>query len=614
MLKSLGKWRGRRGRPRPGLEVLEDRLALSGGFHPGPWPGDAFVTAGSLEPPDQAVYLRWAQPGGLGTPITITYSYANLLDGGMHGVSPAQLKAAVQEALGRWAAVAPLDFVELPDRGPPPSSSGANYDGTGDPMIRFGHLTIDGPGNTLGYGYYPGPPQVGLAGDVDFDDSENWSVNPAAGTDFLEVCLHEIGHALGMAHELPPAAGGVNAIMNPDYVGRFHGLGTSFLYQDDINGIESLYGAGAGYVAPLSSTGGVIAPPFVVQGSTLYVNGTTGNDVFVFAPGAGSDTVTLNGIGYLVDPGTIHAIVFTGNGGTDVAQLYAGTSATLTLGPHAGTLTGSNYQVTLSGVTTVYATGGPGDVAGLLDSPAGDRLVGTPGYTFLYGPGFSNQVYGFGKVYGYATAGGTDLAHLYTGAGSNTLVGTPGYSVLSGAGYYEYVWGFRTVITSAVPGGVSVAQLYGSAGSDTLLAAPTSTVLYGPGFSQELFGFQAVYASAVPGGNDVAYLYGGYGVNTLVATPGQTYLYGGGYSNQVYGYRAVYAFAMRGSPTSAYLYDGPGGNTFYGGGNNGTLVGAGYLYSANDFAAVTILGTPGRGDHKSVGAIDYLFGALGTWL
>jgi hypothetical protein len=233
------------------LESLEDRVVPSSSPFAGYAPTwDAYVLAGQDGNPSGPTF-HWSQPGGRGTPITITYSYSNLLDGGMNGVTVAQLKAAVQEALSRWAAVAPLNFVEVPDSGPAPSQ--VEYNGTGKPMIRFGHKHIDGPYNVLGYGYYPGPTSSGLAGDITFDDSENWSVNPANGIDFIEVAEHEIGHAIGMAHEPPPSQGGVNAIMNPIYGGRFHGPGTSFLFQDDINGIQALYGAGHGSVKPLGS-------------------------------------------------------------------------------------------------------------------------------------------------------------------------------------------------------------------------------------------------------------------------------------------------------------------------------------------------------------------------
>jgi hypothetical protein len=244
-----------------GVETLEDRLALSGAL-PGP-PVDAYVLAGQDSDPPGLIY-RWGQLGGPGSHITLTYSYSNLLDGSLGGgLSPATIKAAIEEALSRWAAVAPIDFVEVPDSGPPPSAT--DYDPSGKPVIRFGDRPIDGPYNILGYGYYPGA--TGLAGDIQFDSSENWSVNPAQGIDLLEVAEHEIGHALGMAHEPAPAQGGVNAIMNPVYVGRFHGLGTSFLYQDDVNGIQALYGAGTGSVQTLAES----SPPLPADKIQPYV-------------------------------------------------------------------------------------------------------------------------------------------------------------------------------------------------------------------------------------------------------------------------------------------------------------------------------------------------------
>jgi hypothetical protein len=224
---------------------------------------DAFVFAGQDTDPTGPIY-RWSQPGGPGSHITITYSFSNLLDGSLgSGLSPAAIRSAIQEALSRWAAVAPIDFVEVADNGPAPSNT--DYDPAGKPVIRFGDRPIDGPYNILAYGYYPGA--TGLAGDIQFDTSENWSVNPANGIDLVEVAEHEIGHALGLAHEPAPADGGVDAIMNPIYVGRFHGLGTSFLYQDDISGIQALYGAGTGSVQPLVS----ISPPLPADRIGPYV-------------------------------------------------------------------------------------------------------------------------------------------------------------------------------------------------------------------------------------------------------------------------------------------------------------------------------------------------------
>jgi hypothetical protein len=55
----------------------------------------------------------WPQPGGLGTPVNVTYSYPNLFDGGMVGVSNFTMLQAVEEALSLWARYAPFTFREV---------------------------------------------------------------------------------------------------------------------------------------------------------------------------------------------------------------------------------------------------------------------------------------------------------------------------------------------------------------------------------------------------------------------------------------------------------------------------------------------------------------------
>jgi hypothetical protein len=185
---------------------------------------------------------KWPQPGGLGTPVAIFYSYSNLLDGGMQGLTNLQLRAAVEEALDVWAAESPLIFTEIPDAGPLPTAGDNNYAAAGTPNLRFGHHPIDGGSGVLAHAYYPTSTTTsGIAGDLHFDEAEIWDVEPGAGKiDFLEVCLHEIGHTLGLAHETPPPT----AVMNPYYAGRFDGLGTAFLFQDDIDGIQAIYVTG----------------------------------------------------------------------------------------------------------------------------------------------------------------------------------------------------------------------------------------------------------------------------------------------------------------------------------------------------------------------------------
>jgi len=195
---------------------------------------------------------KWSQPGGLGTPVTITYSYSNLLDGGLRGgLTADQLRAAVEEALGLWAQVAPLNFVEMVDNGP--AVSDGSYFGSGYPQIRIGHEYIDGStgANVLAHAWFP--TGGGLAGDVHLDNANTWKLGPNGGIDVIEVLAHELGHALGLDHQ---PTSGASAIMNPYYGGRFTtGLGSSYLLEDDIAGIRAIYGFGTGSVIPLDSPG-----------------------------------------------------------------------------------------------------------------------------------------------------------------------------------------------------------------------------------------------------------------------------------------------------------------------------------------------------------------------
>lgn len=191
-----------------------------------------------------AIVSTWSQPAGLGTPVTLTYSYSNLLDGGIVGLTSTQTVSFVEEALGLWATYAPLHFVEVADSGPAPSDTA--YAAGGHPLLRLGYHMLSG---AYAHAYYPAA--TGLAGDVHMDLGTNWS---APGL-FLEVFAHEIGHSLGLAHSevftLPVGHSGglAGPIMCAVCLHDFSAGG--YLYQDDVVGIRAAYGSGVGSVTPL---------------------------------------------------------------------------------------------------------------------------------------------------------------------------------------------------------------------------------------------------------------------------------------------------------------------------------------------------------------------------
>jgi hypothetical protein len=203
------------------------------------------------------VSIGWAQPGGAGSPVDVTYSYANLLDSGFNTtLGSAELRRATELALGVWARYVPLHFVEVPDSGPVPSDR--EYGG-GFPDIRLGYQPRLNQGSAA-LAYFPneraGWEAAGLAGDIHFSNdlsafhASTWghALDGATALDFFSVALHEIGHALGVPHIFDEPA-----IMSGSLVTVFSRSENADLQPADITAIRALYGSGTGSVEALTT-------------------------------------------------------------------------------------------------------------------------------------------------------------------------------------------------------------------------------------------------------------------------------------------------------------------------------------------------------------------------
>lgn len=82
--------------------------------------------------------------------------------------------------------------------------------------------------NVLAHAWGPGHDPKNLAGDVHFDEDDDWKNYNA----LLGVAVHELGHVMGLGHSTDDTS-----IMYPVYRADVIELG-----QDDINGIKEVYG------------------------------------------------------------------------------------------------------------------------------------------------------------------------------------------------------------------------------------------------------------------------------------------------------------------------------------------------------------------------------------
>ncbi|KAI3853530.1 hypothetical protein MKX03_017261 [Papaver bracteatum] len=138
-------------------------------------------------------------------------------------VDSATLQSACVRDLSSWEAVSNFRF-RVP----------TSFREINDIMMGFHRLShgdgnpFDGPLGVLGHASGPD------GGEAHLDADENWSTNPDQSMIDLEtLCLHELGHVLGLGH-----SSDTNAVM-------FSGIGGGQLKRtptaDDINGISALY-------------------------------------------------------------------------------------------------------------------------------------------------------------------------------------------------------------------------------------------------------------------------------------------------------------------------------------------------------------------------------------
>ena len=159
---------------------------------------------------------------------------------------PASFLAVISSAFSEWSLYANIQFQEVAS--------------TASSQIDFSLGAIDGLNNVLGQASYFYSGTQLTSASIEFDSGEGWHVAGSqivsnGSVNLFEVALHEIGHAIGLAHyNAAPAV--MNAYLDP---------AVTELRQPDIDGAQAIYGD-----APASNLFGSTIHDTVSAGGQVY--------------------------------------------------------------------------------------------------------------------------------------------------------------------------------------------------------------------------------------------------------------------------------------------------------------------------------------------------------
>ena len=462
-------------------------------------PQEASTVAGPSDDPAANSLIsgtRWQPDHGGG--VTITYSFAsqssvwrdgygNDEPGSWAGDFSQAEEAVVRKALGAWAAVADIRFVEVAD----------DQATSGD--IRFGRSLLP----STAWAYLPG--DAAENGDVWLGQQRFPSIEQADIVDWVYApgswryftLMHEVGHALGLLHTHD--GGGVAPALDAEA----DWVGASIMSYRSHPGQAELAGYGVEFY-PTTPMGLDVAAVQSLYGSASVETGDTrwtwAPDARIFQTiwdGGGNDTIDWSNQ-------TSPAVIRLGQG------TWSELGEPFRWSVEGGGVT-ANTLFIAKGSVIENATGGSADDR-IEGSEGANRIDGRQGDDVLIGDGGSDALFG-----------GPGDDRIEGGAGNDLISGNDGADRIFGQDGDDRLFGFSG--EDRILGGNGHDHLMGGDDGDRLYGDDGDDWLDGGAGGDLLFG--GIGDNRLDGGNGDDLLYGGGGADRLSGGSGDDVLNGG---------------------------------------------------------------------------------------
>jgi hypothetical protein len=336
---------------RPAVESLESRVV-------------PYATTGDAWPHPELVTLSFVPDGtvlGTANGSNITSTLVGDFNTMFNVSTAASWENVIIKAAQTWAAKANINLSVVSDDGSDTGSGNYEQGASNFGDIRIGAYNGVALGiSDLADATYPPPDNnYSIAGDINFNTGNTFSIGGFGGYDLYTVALHEFGHAFGLGHSTAS-----NAAMYPVYTNAHTGLAS-----DDVSGIQAVYGARAsdagntGFSTAKNITSSINTTSLTAVVSNLDIPTTSDADYYTFtAPSNSAKTMTVTvqstGLSLLTPKVTVYNYAHTSIGSKSFSLGSGAVQDGATLSLSVSITPGSTYFVAVQGVdSSAFSTG-----------------------------------------------------------------------------------------------------------------------------------------------------------------------------------------------------------------------------------------------------------------